>query len=227
MAKTVESDSSFPSRGSPDTDASVKLIPSSRNWKASSKLCSVLLNKCQSLEIAKWHFVGYPSCKIITTLSINSGILSQYPHLMSHTAGLLRQRWSLLHLPQTSEAQEDKQSHQDKCESFPNREGNVGVLAPTPLQALSQRLSQGKGGKYSHVNVQEIASKTNPSFHQPILISAPYFLWGWKICCMRAYVPSKLISDVTFFRFHLLFMLSFHKLLSRVVVFPIYLLSNH
>lgn len=72
--------------------------------------------------------------------------------------------------------QEDKQSHQDKCESFPNREGNVGVLAPTPLQALSQRHSQAKGGKYSHVNVQEIALKTNPSFHQPILISAPYFL---------------------------------------------------
>lgn len=120
MAKTVESDSSFPSRGSPDTDASVKLIPSSRNWKASSKLCSVLLNKCQSLEIAKWHFVGYPSCKIITTLSINSRILSQYPHLMSHTAGLLRQDWSLLYLSQASEAQEDKQSRQYKCESLPN-----------------------------------------------------------------------------------------------------------
>lgn len=120
MAKTVESDSSFPSRGSPDTDASVKLIPSSRNWKASSKLCSVLLNKCQSLEIAKWHFVGYPSCKIITTLSINSRILSQYPHLTSHTAGLLRQAWPLLYLSQTSEAQEDKQSHQYKCESLPN-----------------------------------------------------------------------------------------------------------
>lgn len=104
MAKTVESDSSFPSRGSPDTDASVKLIPSSRNWKASSKLCSVLLNKCQSLEIAKWHFVGYPSCRIITTLSINSGILSQYSHLMSHITDLLRQRWSLSYLPQTSES---------------------------------------------------------------------------------------------------------------------------
>lgn len=121
MAKTVESDSSFPSRGSPDTDASVKLIPSSRNWKASFKLCSVLLNKCQSLEIAKWHFVGYPSCKIITALSINSRILAQYPHLMSHTAGLLRRGWSLLHLSQTSEAQEDEQSCPYKCESLPNR----------------------------------------------------------------------------------------------------------
>lgn len=111
MAKTVESDSSFPSRGSPDTDASVKLIPSSRNWKASSKLCSVLLNKCQSLEIAKWHFVGYPSCKIITNLSINSRILSRC---------LLRQGWPFLYLSQASEAQEDKLNHQNKCESLPN-----------------------------------------------------------------------------------------------------------
>ena len=121
MAKTVENDSSFPSRGSPDTNASVKLIPSSRNWNASSKLRSVLLNKCQSLEIAKWHFVGYPSCKIITTLSFNSRILSHYPHLMSCTTGLLRQGWSLLYLSQTSEAQEDKQSHRYKCESLPNQ----------------------------------------------------------------------------------------------------------